>query len=335
MKCNGRIRHKNIAIFVPHVGCENMCSFCNQRTISGQESAPTVDEVREILIKALAEIDDKSHSEIAFFGGSFTAISGDYRVSLLKTAFEFVGEKMFSGIRISTRPDAISEEILQELKQYGVTSIELGAQSMQDHVLELNRRGHTVDDVFTASKLIKSAEISLGLQMMVGLYGDTIEGARHTAAELIALKPSTVRIYPTVILKGTHLEALYISGKYKPPSLTEAVSLCADLLEMFEQNNVKVIKLGLHASTDVERDMVGGIYHQAFCELCESERFLRLALSKLSRPGVYTVAVAVGSLSKMIGQKKNNIKALHGRGFDVKIVEDDNLSGISMTVTEN
>lgn len=330
-----RVKHKNIAIFIPHVGCENMCSFCNQRIISGQESPPTVDEVRAILTKASADISDKRETEIAFFGGSFTAIDREYRLSLLQTAFEFVGKNLFSGIRISTRPDAITEIILNELKQYGVTAIELGAQSMQDDVLELNRRGHTADDVIIASKLIKLAGISLGLQMMVGLYGDTAEGAKRTATALIALKPSTVRIYPTVILKGTHLETLYNSGEYKPPNLTEAVSLCADLLERFEQNSINVIKLGLHASTDVERDMVGGIYHQAFRELCESELFLRLALAKISQPGDYILEVPHGSLSKMIGQKKSNIQTLAKCGFNVKIVENNGLSGVSLRVTKN
>ena len=209
--------HSNISIFVPHIGCPNMCSFCNQRHITGKTFAPKAQEVIDAVNVAVSSKNyNPKTTEIAFFGGSFTAINRTYMLRLLKTAYQFVESGMVSGIRISTRPDAIDDEILLLLKQYGVTSIELGAQSLNDKVLMLNNRGHSSQDVINASNLIKKHGFSLGLQMMTGLYGDCDEFAIKTAEEVIKLKPDTVRIYPTIVLKNTDLAALYIDNKYKP-----------------------------------------------------------------------------------------------------------------------
>ena len=201
----------NISIFVPHLGCPCQCSFCNQKTITGQANQPTPQDVDKAVKTAL-----KSKGfdyEIAFFGGSFTAIDREYMISLLKAANKYIKSNEVKGIRISTRPDCIDEEILDLLKEYGVTSIELGAQSMDDEVLLANRRGHTAKDVENASELIKSYGFELGLQMMTGLYKDSEEKAIKTAEKIIALSPQTVRIYPTVVLKGTYLADLYLSGE--------------------------------------------------------------------------------------------------------------------------
>ena len=165
--------HANISIFVPHKGCPNQCSFCNQKSIASTSVVPDGDFVERECALALEKFKgDFSHAQIAFFGGSFTAIDLDLMVELLESANKYIGEGKFQSIRISTRPDCISEEILDLLKKYNVRSIELGAQSMNEETLVLNRRGHTVDDVINASKLIKEKGFELGLQMMVGLYGD-------------------------------------------------------------------------------------------------------------------------------------------------------------------
>ncbi len=322
------MKHKNISIFIPHVGCKNDCSFCNQRTISGTVNPPTQEEVREILRKAFHDIHDKSTTEIAFFGGSFTAINHDYMISLLQVANEFIGQDKFTGIRISTRPDAITQEILSLLKKYHVTAIELGAQSMIDDVLSLNDRGHTAEDVRIASKLIQQNGFALGLQMMVSLYGDTQQGVYQTANEIIAIKPDTVRIYPTVILRSTKLAKLYEQGLYEVMPLETAVSICADLLSMFTKQGIKAIKLGLHASNDVEKDMVGGIYHPAFRELCESEIYYKLALNKLMKLNSANVVIEVSekSISKMIGQKKINMEKLRKQGYCVKVTPNCELN---------
>ncbi|MFZ2539208.1 MAG: radical SAM protein [Oscillospiraceae bacterium] len=330
------MKHNNISIFIPHQGCNHACSFCNQNTISGTQKQPTPQDVTEILTQLIDIIKNKADTEIAFFGGSFTAINRQYMLSLLEAANEFVGDDKFFGIRISTRPDAIDDEILSILKQYNVTSIELGAQSMCDDVLTLNNRGHFASDVVNASKLIKEYGFSLGLQMMVGLYGDTVNGAYFTASEIAKIMPDTVRIYPTVILKGTKLGALYLSGEYKVMSLETAVCLCADLLSFFKENKIKVIKLGLHASNDVEADMLGGIYHPAFKELCENKIYLQKAVEILlnhNSPNVI-IYVKLGNVSKMVGQKKINIEKLSHMGYNVKVMEKKELNDYEIIVKD-
>lgn len=192
------------------------------------------------------------NAEIAFFGGSFTAIDPDYRLALLKTAHAACETYGFAGIRCSTRPDAIDDERLTVLKQYGVTAIELGAQSMDSEVLLLNRRGHTAKDVENAARLIRAYGFELGLQMMTGLPGDSDAKAMKTVKRLLALKPNTMRIYPTIVLENTPLCDLYRAGKYTPQTLEEAVSLCAKLIPMIEQRGVKLIRVGLHASEELE-----------------------------------------------------------------------------------
>ena len=167
--------HNNISIFIPHIGCPNQCSFCNQKSITGITTAPTPEEVTEICVNAFNQINDKSNTEIAFFGGSFTAIDRNYMISLLECVQQFIGIDRFKGVRISTRPDCIDFKILQLLKKYNVTSIELGTQSMFDEVLKANDRGHTVNNIKNAAKLIKEFDFELGMQMMVGLYKSTPE----------------------------------------------------------------------------------------------------------------------------------------------------------------
>lgn len=323
------MKHANISVFVPHIGCPNRCSFCNQNTISGSQSAPTPQEVERVCREFLESGGgQRFEGELAFFGGSFTAVPREYMESLLRAVQPFLGEGKIRGIRISTRPDAVDKEILSLLKSYGVTAIELGAQSMDDRVLMKNLRGHTAQDVENASKLIMEEDFELGLQMMVGLYGDTPESCLNTARRLIALHPATVRLYPTVILKGTGLEQLYREGVYRPMNLEEGISLCSYLLEMFTQAGIRVIRLGLHASQGVEQDMAAGLYHPAFRELCEGEIYLRKALTELERlgnPQAAEITVAKGAVSKMIGQKRRNLQALAERGIQAEIVTDSSL----------
>ena len=216
--------------------------------------------------------ENSSNYEIAFFGGSFTAIDRDYMISLLDATKPFINE--FKGIRVSTRPDSVDDEKLKLLLQYGVTSIELGAQSMDNSVLELNKRGHSAQDVENASKLIKSYGFSLGLQMMTGLYGSDFEKDIETAKRFIQLKPDTVRIYPTVIMNGTDLAGYYQNGSFKPYTLEQSVSLCARLILMFAKANINIIRLGLHYSDSLVKNSLGDNYHPAFKELCENEIFL-------------------------------------------------------------
>ena len=205
-------KHVNVGLFVPHNGCPHQCSFCNQRAISGQSKQVTPEDVDKAVEIAMKNPDSKG-GEIAFFGGSFTAIDRRTMTELLAAAYSYVEDGSFKGIRISTRPDAIDGEICRILKSYGVTAVELGAQSMDDNVLRLNRRGHTAEDVVNASKMLKSFGFELGLQMMTGLYGSSDDDSIDTAKKIIALNPATVRIYPTVVIGGTELAELYKSGE--------------------------------------------------------------------------------------------------------------------------
>lgn len=323
--------HSNISIFVPHVGCPNMCSFCNQRYITGQSTAPrTQDVIDAINVAVRSPKYNPTTTEIAFFGGSFTAINRNYMVDLLKTAYTFVSNKVVSGIRISTRPDAIDDGILTLLKRYGVTSIELGAQSLDDDVLKLNNRGHNAQDVINASKLIKEYGFELGLQMMTGLYGDSDELSLNTAKEIIKLHPDTVRIYPTIVIKNTDLAALYADKKYKPQTIESAVELCSELLLAFEEANIKVIRLGLHSIE--QGSYVAGPWHPAFSELCYSNIYFKEAEKLLLQKGDYTLYVKPSAVSKMIGQRKSNINKLKNLGFNCIVKPNDLLNDYEISV---
>lgn len=329
------MKHANISIFVPHVGCPNQCSFCNQRSISGQQKAPSGAEAAAICVEALRH--SPKDAEIAFFGGSFTAIPQAYMLELLTAVQPYIGAGKFRGIRISTRPDAVSEDILQLLEQYHVTSIELGVQSMNDEILQKNLRGHTAADVENAVQLIRQHSFELGLQFMPGLFGDTTESIFSTAKAIADLKPDTVRIYPTLVLEGTKLAELYRSGEYEPLELQEAVELSADCMELFEKQNIRVIRVGLHAAETMEAQLLAGPYHPAFRELCESHLFYKKALSELAgkdKSKAYHLFAATSALSKMIGQKGSNLRKLQEQGWNIKVKADSKLCGRDIIIKE-
>lgn len=325
------MKHSNIAFFIPHIGCPNKCSFCNQNTISGKTQLPHAEDVIKTLTEVLENMSTEKlkESEIAFFGGSFTAIDRVYMTELLEAASKFVGEGKISGIRVSTRPDAINDEVLSILKKYKVTAIELGAQSMCDDVLYKNMRGHTSDDVAIASRLIKTYGFSLGLQMMTGLYGDTVEGAIYTAERIIDLSPDTVRIYPTVVLKGTYLGKLFESGQYNPPALNETVSLCAKLLDMFDEKGIKVIRVGLHDESGVKENFLAGAYHPALKELILSEKFFikatKLFETNNVQNGNVEICINPSCISQFWGQKKSNLERFSSLGYNVRVSTDDSV----------
>lgn len=320
------MKHINVALFVPDMGCPHRCSFCNQKTISGKTVQPTADDI-EIAVTTALNTAGCNEGEIAFFGGSFTAIDREYMTELLIKAKEYVDKGLFKGIRISTRPDCINDEILATLRLYGVTSIELGCQSMDNSVLRLNGRGHTAEDIVAAAKKIREHGFELGVQMMTGLYGDSDNGAIETAKKLISLSPDTVRIYPTVVLQNTELERLYREGTYQPQSLDEAAELCAKLLLMFHEKNIRVIRLGLHSGGNVEEGFVAGVYHPAFREICESKIYFKLILDEIKKNNIKSdnIEIAVGRkfVSQLTGQKKSNLKKLNELGFKVSIVQND------------
>ena len=325
--------HANLARFVPHLGCPHQCSFCNQRHITGCTTIPNAKTVHDaVKIATSSKNYITSNAEIAFFGGSFTVIDRNYMCELLEAACEHIKNKSVAGIRVSTRPDCIDESVLTLLKKYGVTSIELGAQSMCDRVLSANNRGHVAEDVVNASKLIKDFGFSLGLQMMTGLYKSSKEEDLYTADKIIELCPDTVRIYPTITLKDTYLERLYLSGDYVPPSLDDAVMLAAIIEDKFEKHSINVIRIGLHS---IEEDSyVAGPWHPAFRELCESFKY-RIEFDTLLVSGKnYNIYVNPSDVSKTIGQNRSNIDYFNSKNIKLKIIQDNSINKSQYRIEE-
>ena len=322
------MKHVNVSLFVPFLGCPHRCSFCDQKAITGQQTTVTPSDVVRAAQTAITSGADTANGQIAFFGGSFTMLQEDTMCSLLRAAQPFIENGAFSGIRISTRPDAIDPAVLSLLKQYHVTSIELGCQSTDDRVLMLNERGHTKADIASACQLIRASGIELGVQMMTGLPGDTVDGAIQTANDLIAFGAQTARIYPTLVLRGTRLARWWQSGEYQPQTLDEAVDLCATLLRLFEKSDVPVIRLGLHAQSDLQQNLLAGPFHPAFRELCEGKRYLDAmhAVLKGRKPGAYTLFVGSRFYSKAAGQHRRNLKTLEQEGYLIHLRGDDTLA---------
>ncbi len=323
----------NISIFVPHNGCPNMCSFCNQFAITShvyQPSAADVDDAVNIAVNSMG--DRCKDSEIAFFGGSFTAIERSYMIEILSAAYKYICSGTVKGIRVSTRPDAINNDILDVLERYGVTTIELGAQSMNDEVLLANKRGHTCEDVIKASKLIKNRGFALGLQMMTGLYLDDDNGALSTCEQFIALKPDCVRIYPTIVLKDTLLADYFNQKIYSPQTVENAVNLCGQLLKRFNYANIPVIRIGLH--TINEDDYIAGPWHPAFGELCEGQLAYLELKEQIKSCGRFNVFVHPSKVSKTIGHKRCNILKFEEDSIFISVKADDCLKKYEFRIEE-
>ena len=262
-------KFKIIPIFVPHKGCPHQCSFCNQKHITGQHDEVTPYSAEEIVKLYLSTIDSsKNYVEIAFYGGSFTAVEADLQCGLLAVAKKYKDMGLVHGIRLSTRPDCIDEVVLKRLIHYGVTDIELGVQSMSDKVLLANNRGHTAADVANAVAQIRKYPFKLGLQMMVGLIDDSKEDCIYTAGKIAALKPDFVRIYPTLVFDNTPMADKYRAGEFTPLTVEQAVKICRPVVKIFDDNNIKIIRLGLLVSQDEARNnLLGGPYHPSFRNL--------------------------------------------------------------------
>ena len=267
---------------------------------------------------------DSSATQLAFFGGSFTAIEKSLMLKYLEIGYRFVKEGKIESIRISTRPDAINQEVLDILKKYKVKSIELGAQSMSDTVFIANNRGHNAKDVELAAKLIKQNGFELGLQMMTGLYKSDFCKDFYTAKKFVELKPDTVRIYPTVVLKNTDLEKLYRQGEYEPITVEKACIDGAKILKLFYYNNINVIRFGLH-SID-KYSFVAGAFHPSLSEIAQSYIYRDLIETKITQKGFYKIFVNNKEISKVIGNKKSNIDYFKNKGIILEIVGNEKIS---------
>lgn len=309
------MKKRIIPIFVPHRGCPHDCIFCNQKKITGVSTDITSDDVRNIIEEYLTTIDKDASIEIAFFGGSFTAIDMDIQRNLLSVAKEYVDKGIVDDIRMSTRPDCISDEILTMLKEYKVSIIELGVQSLDDRVLVDSVRGHSDEDVFKSAKLIKQYGIKLGLQMMIGLPSDSESKCIYTAKKFIELKPDCVRVYPTLVVKETGLEKLLQEDKYIPFTLEESIEIVKKVLVLFYINNINVIRVGLQATEDIAigKEVLAGPYHPAYRELVESKMYgdyIEYIIKKYNAKSDVIVLVNKKNVSRILGNKKTNAKIL-------------------------
>ena len=326
-----------IPIFVPHLGCPNDCIFCNQKSISGQKKSVTKEEAKEIIDNYLKSIkDEEAQIEIAFFGGSFTAIEKDKQEELLQVAYEYIKDGKVESIRISTRPDRIDKETLKRLKKYKVKTIELGVQSANDYILNRANRGHTFEDVKKASKMIRWYGFKLGHQMMVGLPESTRIDEINTAKSLVKLKPKMVRIYPVLVVKNTNLEEDYEIGIYEPLSIVQAVEVCKEIVRIFADKNIDIIRIGLQNTDEISEpgtknsEVVAGPYHPAFRQLVESAMWYDAIVSKIKKLNakVKEVEVSVNPIdsNNVIGHKKENVKKLKDT-YDVDLIlkQDENI----------
>lgn len=321
-------RESIIPVFVPHLGCPNDCVFCNQRRISGSTEPATAQTVREA-VESAGPAPAGMKRQLAFYGGSFTAIPVEEQLSLLDAASVYLERGYIHSLRLSTRPDAIDIPTLKRLREYSVETIELGAQSMDDEVLRLSGRGHTAADVENASRLIKAEGFRLILQMMTGLPGDNDEKSIETARRIIALEPDGVRVYPTVIVRDTALFDLWQAGRYKEHSVEDAVRVCAKLLPLFEAAGIPVIRLGLNPTDELSSGAAaGGAYHPALGELVKSRIMLNRArqlLADAPAGSSVTIAVHKSKISQMVGQHRRNVETLKRELSlkEVKVVPTD------------
>jgi len=333
------LRHVNIPVFIPHLGCPNDCVFCNQKRISGTNSFD-IKNTDNIIKNALSTVDkNNAECEVAFFGGSFTGIDRDDMIYLLETAHKYVRTGDITSIRLSTRPDYIDEEILSILKKYGVKTIELGLQSLDDGVLRVTKRGHSADCAIKACKMIKNAGFTLIGQMMIGLPKSDLQKEIYTAKTIAELCDGA-RVYPTVVLRETELCDMAKNRTYTPLCLDDAIMRTGEVLLVFDEYNKPVIRIGLQSGDELYDPEVvyGGDYHPAIGELAESYVYYKKILEELNKQNddltgkALTVFCAKGHTSKVIGQKKmNKLKVIDKFNIkSVKVVEKIDIIGYNI-----
>ena len=309
-----------IPIFVPHLGCKQCCTFCDQKTISGETKQVTADDVRNTIEYYLKNFKNDNYVEVAFFGGSFTAIPIETQKELLEAVQPYIKDKKVDSIRLSTRPDAIDKNILKMLKKYHVKTIELGVQSSNNYILERCKRGHTFEDVKKASKLIRKYRFKLGHQMMIGLPESTEKDDIKTAEDIIKLKPKLVRIYPVLVIKGTGLEREYRNKEFTPLTVGQAVERSKDILRLFAKKNIQVIRIGLQNTETIadpknkDSEVVAGPYHPAFGQLVEDSIWYDKIVYEIKKINAKVIRVEIEAnsqnINNIIGHKKENINKL-------------------------
>jgi len=317
-----------IPVFLPNAGCPHHCAFCNQKTITGITSElPTAKGLHKIINDFLTHKGaERGETYIAFYGGNFMGLELAQMEALLSEASKYVKDGQAAGIRMSTRPDTITDETLAIIRNYPVSTIELGVQSMDNRVLEASRRGHSASDTIEAVHHLKDGGYQIGLQMMVGLPEDSEVRSIETTMQIASLSPDFVRIYPTVVLKNSLLARWYKQGSYEPMALDLCVTLVKKIYLLFKNENIRVIRMGLQETEDLIKDsaILAGPYHPAFGHLVYSEVFLDAAIELIESEGIsgYGVIIKVRpeNISMIRGLKNKNIEIIKNR-FNFKSVE--------------
>ncbi len=310
--------HAIIPLFIPHRGCTHHCVFCNQKKITASLTDIGPDDVQTIMETRLASLLPLHIEtlEAAFFGGSFTGLPLELQESLLNAVIPYKIKNQIQKIRLSTRPDYINHQILNLLQTHSVDIVELGAQSFDDNVLLLSERGHTGMQTQNACKRLQNAGFSLGIQLMIGLPGDTPSKSINSARRAVELKPDFVRIYPTVILENTPLACQYRNGTFQPFSFEELVHTAKEMVRIFDKSNIPVIRLGLKSTDNIciTTDL-GGTYHPAFRQIVEGQLAMDSMVDQINRykvqSGVISFSANSKSFSNMIGHHGENKKNLH------------------------
>jgi len=333
-----------IPVFVPHLGCPHRCVFCNQVSITGHtDGRVSTDEVAARILEFLDYKGPRRDSvEVAFYGGNFLGLSEVYRQALLDEAQMFVESGKVDGIRFSTRPESITKDNLAALAPYSVRGVELGAQSMDDEILLLSRRGHTAQDTENAVERLRAFGVKVGIQIMPGLPGDTAETILETGRRVVELQPDFVRVYPTVVIENTVLETWYRAGRFAPLSLADAVAFSKRLYLLFEGHGISVIRMGLQGTETLSRSgaLVAGPFHPAFGHLVHSAVFLDHAIKALERQEPVgerlTIKANPRDVPKVRGLKNQNVTELTRR-FRLKqlqVLEDPNIRRNTLQVLE-
>ncbi len=309
------MKHYNIPIFLPELACPFRCVYCNQFSITGKQQLPDIQDVKNIIENCLASFKEDDRSvEVAFFGGNFTGLPVKMQDDFLKIVQPYLEKGLVDGIRCSTRPDYIDEKRVKTLKDFGMRNIELGAQTTNDAILQKCGRGHTFKDIENASQIIIDEGITLGLQMMIGLPFDSFEDDMQTARDIVRLGAKETRIYPCIVVKDTELERLYRKGEYAPLTLNDAVEQSASLYEYFTENDVKVLRIGLHTSDDLNGEAyVAGPYHKNFAEMVFSRLWGRKFDKIDEKTDKIVIEVPENQLNHAIGYKGENKKKLQER----------------------
>lgn len=321
--------HYIIPIFVPHEGCPHNCVFCNQDRITGVKDRVDAEKVKNIIEEYYETIENKDAIiEVSFFGGTFTAIREEKQRELLKVAKAYKDRGIVKKIRMSTRPDYINDYILSYLKEYSVDIIELGIQSLDDEVLVAAGRGHTVLDAINASRLIKEYGITLGHQLMPGLPKSNPEKDIKSAMDSLKMEPDIVRIYPSLVIKDTPMEKMYLRGDYTPYTLEKAVEVSKEIYSIFNEAGVNVIRIGLQPTDTINtgKDIVDGPFHPAFRELVESSLIIDKIRDEINKDEVCTILINNKDLSKLYANKKIYFNKLKDAGYNLKVKVEDNIN---------